>query len=63
MANTRKEIVEELRQLLAQDVTEVKDQVDHLKTRFYSSEVESDVQEEELSSVAETETEPVSADE
>ncbi len=63
MANTRKEIVEELRQLLAQDVTEVKDQVDHLKTRFYSSEVESDVQEEELSSVAEAETEPVSADE
>ena len=37
MASTRQEIIEELKQLLEQDVTAIKEQVDHLKTRFYSS--------------------------
>ena len=37
MANTREEIIEELKALLEQDVTAVKEQVDHLKTRFYSA--------------------------
>ena len=37
MASTRQEIIEELKQLLlTQDVAEIKDQVDHLKTQFYS---------------------------
>ena len=36
MANTRQEIIDELKQLLEQDVTAVKEQVDHLKTQFYS---------------------------
>ena len=41
MANTRQEIIEELKQLLlTQDVAEIKDQVDHLKTQFYSIESE-----------------------
>lgn len=35
MATNRQEIVEELKALLGQDVTAVKDQVDHLKTQFY----------------------------
>ena len=35
MANNREEIIEELKALLTQDVTAVKDQVDHLKTQFY----------------------------
>ncbi len=38
MASTRQEIIEELKQLLEQDVVAIKDQVDHLKTRFYSIE-------------------------
>jgi hypothetical protein len=38
MANTRQEIIDELKALLEQDVMAVKDQVDHLKTRFYSNE-------------------------
>ena len=38
MANTREEIIDELKALLEQDVTAVKEQVDHLKTRFYSTE-------------------------
>lgn len=38
MASTRQEIIEELKQLLqTQDVAAIKDQVDHLKTRFYAS--------------------------
>ena len=37
MASTRKEIIDELKQLLEQDVTAVKEQVDHLKTQFYAS--------------------------
>lgn len=38
MASTRQEIIDELKQLLEQDVVAIKDQVDHLKTRFYSIE-------------------------
>ena len=38
MSTKRQEIIEEFKQLLDQDVTAVKEQVDHLKTRFYSSE-------------------------
>ena len=38
MANTRQEIIEELKALLDQDVTAVKEQVDHLKTQFYTLE-------------------------
>ena len=41
MASTRQEIIDELKGLLeAEDVMSVKDQVDHLKTRFYSEESE-----------------------
>jgi len=41
MASTRQEIVDELKTLLeAEDIMAVKDQVDHLKTRFYSEESE-----------------------
>ena len=40
MANTRQEIIDELKALLEQDVMAVKDQVDHLKTQFYSEEAE-----------------------
>ena len=37
MASTRQEIIEELRHLLeTEDVAAIKDQVDHLKTQFYS---------------------------
>ena len=35
MANTKQEIIEELKALLEQDVMAIKDQVDHLKTQFY----------------------------
>ena len=35
MANNRQQLVEELKALLEQDVTTVKEQVDHLKTQFY----------------------------
>ncbi len=44
MANTRQEIIEELKQLLEQDVMAVKDQVDHLKTQFYSSDEAAEVE-------------------
>ena len=37
MASTRQEIIEELKQLLEQESTDIKEQVDHLKTRFYSN--------------------------
>ena len=36
----RKEIIEELKQLLEQDNADIKEQVDHLKTKFYSIDVE-----------------------
>lgn len=35
MANTRQQIIEELQNLLGKDVTEIKEQVDQLKNRFY----------------------------
>ena len=37
MASTRQEIIDQLKQLLEQDVTAVKEQVEHLKTQFYAS--------------------------
>ena len=37
MASTRQEIIDELKALLEQDVMAVKDQVDHLKTQFYTT--------------------------
>ena len=38
MASTKQEIIEELKALLQQgDVAAIKEQVDHLKTRFYST--------------------------
>ena len=46
MANTRQEIIDELKGLLEQDVTAIKEQVDHLKTQFYTE--ESDELEEEF---------------
>ena len=46
MANTRQEIIDELKSLLEQDVTEIKEQVDRLKTQFYT--IESDELEEEF---------------
>ena len=36
MAGTRQEIIDELKQLLAQEGADIKEQVDRLKTRFYS---------------------------
>ena len=38
MASTRQEIIDELKALLEQDVTEIKEQVDRLKTQFYTEE-------------------------
>ena len=35
MSNNRQQLVEDLKALLEQDVTTIKDQVDHLKTQFY----------------------------
>ena len=57
MANTKQEIIDELKQLLEQDVTEVKEQVDHLKTRFYSS--EEVPSEEEVDGAATPESDPL----
>ena len=37
MATTRQELIEELKGLLEQDVMAVKDQVDHIKTQFYTA--------------------------
>ena len=37
MASTRQDIIDELKQLLEQDATAIKEQVDHLKTQFYST--------------------------
>ena len=45
MASTRQQIIEELQNLLSQDVTEIKEQVDQLKNRFYKEAEE--VEEEE----------------
>ena len=65
MASTRQEIIEELKQLLqTQDVAAIKDQVDHLKTRFYASiNDEQEAQNEEAESqneeVEETQNEEV----
>lgn len=62
MTNTRKEIIEELKQLLEQeDVMVIKDQVDHLKTRFYSLEEEPSA--EAVSESAEEEAAEAKADE
>ena len=36
MANTRQEIIDELKGLLEQNVADIKEQVDHLKTQFYT---------------------------
>ena len=36
MASTRQELIEELKGLLEQDVMAVKEQVDHIKTQFYT---------------------------
>ena len=59
MTNTRKEIIEELKQLLEQeDVMVIKDQVDHLKTRFYSLEsAPSEASEAEVAEEVETSSE------
>jgi hypothetical protein len=43
----RQDIIDELKQLLEQENADIKEQVDHLKTKFYSSEEELDPQEEE----------------
>ena len=40
MANTKQEIIDELKSLLEKDVTEIKEQVDHLKTQFYRNTAE-----------------------
>ena len=42
MASTRQQIIEELQNLLTQDVTEIKEQVDQLKNRFYKEAEEVD---------------------
>ena len=49
MASTRQQIIEELQNLLTQDVTEIKEQVDQLKNRFYkeAGEVEEEAKEAE----------------
>ena len=62
MANTREEIIDELKALLEQDVTTIKDQVDHLKTRFYASlneEVSEAPAEEENNEEAATAADPL----
>ena len=46
MASTRQEIIEELKQLLEQENVDIKEQVDHLKTRFYSNNPEEEIDEE-----------------
>ena len=43
----RKEIIDELKQLLEQENADIKEQVDHLKTKFYSCEEEMVEEEEE----------------
>ena len=46
MASTRQEIIDELKALLEQDVMAIKDQVDHLKTQFYTTNEETSEPEE-----------------
>ena len=54
MASTRQEIIDELKQLLeTEDVTAIKEQVEHLKTRFYSE------ANEEPADVEATESDPL----
>ena len=64
MANTRKEIIDELKALLEQDVTAIKDQVDHLKTQFYTvnEETAEPVESEESEEAPATETAPAQAE-
>ena len=49
MANTRQEIIDELKALLEQNESALKEQVDHLKTQFYTitDGVEEEVKEQE----------------
>ena len=47
MASTRQEIIDELKALLEQDVMAIKDQVDHLKTQFYTANQEAPQPEQE----------------
>ena len=47
MASTKQEIIEELKQLLEQESVDIKEQVDHLKTKFYSGEEEIEAEVEE----------------
>ena len=42
MASTREQLIEDLKALLQEDVMAVKDQVDHIKTQFYSMSEEAD---------------------
>ena len=44
MANTRQEIIDELKALLEQNGSAIKEQVDHLKTQFYT--IADDVEEQ-----------------
>ena len=61
MASTRQELVEELKGLLEQDVTTIKEQVEHIKTRFYSANEEAEtVEAEDAAEAAEApQTDPV----
>ena len=52
MASTRQELIEELKGLLEQDVMAVKEQVDHIKTQFYT--VAEEAVEEPAEEAAET---------
>ena len=57
MASTRQEIIDQFKQLLEQDITAVKEQVDHLKTQFYAS------LNEEMAAAAEETSEMIKAEE
>lgn len=57
MSNNRQQLVEDLKALLEQDVTTIKDQVDHLKTQFYRA---VDETAEQAQDVVEQATEQVS---
>lgn len=60
MSKTRKEIIEALKELLEQDVMAIRDQVDHLKTQFYTSDEEAESEQEEAKGEQE-ETEAVAS--
>lgn len=47
MSSTKKQLIEDLKSLLEQDVMAVKDQVEHIKTQFYKENPESPETEEE----------------